>query len=109
MAAMSKLVLELQVPDKYDKPTLARVIQAICYQVNLLSEGSITARYQAQASVPSSSAVAYVQGDMVWDSNPTVRASVAPGVASNYVRLGWLSVAPGKPGTFVEVRTLTGT
>lgn len=104
---MSKLVLDLKVSDKYDKSTLADIIRTICNQVNLLSEGAITARYQAQVSVPSS--VAAQVGDVVWDSNPTVRASVAPGLAASYVRIGWICTAssPTAP-TWQEMRELTG-
>ena len=104
---MSKLVLDLKVPADYKKSDLAEIIRAICGQVNLLSEGRISARYQAQVSVPSS--VGANVGDIVWDSNTTVRASVAPGVASSYVRLGWIcNVASPTNATWQEMRVLTG-
>lgn len=104
---MSKLVLDLKVPRDYDQSKLAEVIRAICQQVNTLSEGRITARYQSQASSPSS--VAASVGDVVWDSNTTVRASVAPGVAANYVRLGWVcNVESTTNATWQEIRVLTG-
>lgn len=104
---MSKLLLDLKVPPDYRKADLTDIIRIICNQVNQLSEGRITARYQAQASVPSS--VAAAVGDMVWDSNATVRPSVAPGVASSYVRLGWVcNVASPTNATWQEMRVLTG-
>ena len=104
---MSKLVLDLKVSDKYDKASLSEVIRAICNQVNTLSEGRIQARYQAQVSVPAS--VAAGVGDITWDSNTTVRPSVAPGVAASYVRLGWVcTVADPTNSTWQEIRTLTG-
>lgn len=103
---MSKLVLDFRVPDKYDKQTVTDIVRAICNQVNMLSEGSITARYQAQVSVPAS--VAAQVGDIVWDSNTTVRGSVAPGVASSYVRTGWICTVAGNPATWQEMRVLTG-
>jgi len=104
---LSKLVLDLKVPTDYKKSDLADIIRTICNQVNLLSEGRITARYQAQASVPSS--VSAAVGDCVWDSNATVRGSVAPGVASSYVRLGWIcTVASPTNATWQEMRVLTG-
>lgn len=104
---MSKLVLDLKVPSDYNKATLADIIRTICQQVNQLSEGQITARYQAQASQPSS--VPAAVGDIVWDSNATVRGSVAPGLAASYVRLGWVCTvgSPTAP-TFQEIRVLTG-
>jgi hypothetical protein len=105
---VSKLVLDLRVPNEYKRSDLADVIRAICNQVNTLSEGRITARYQAQASVPVS--VAAAVGDVIWDSNATVRGSVAPGVAASYVRLGWVcTVASPTAPTFQEMRVLTGT
>ena len=104
---MSKLVLDLQVPPTYERATVTRIIQAICQQVNSLSEGAIVARYQAQASVPSS--VAANIGDTVYDSNTTVRGSVAPGIAASYVRTGWVcTVASPTNATWQEMRVLTG-
>lgn len=99
--------MDLKVPPDYKKSDFAEIIRAICNQVNTLSEGRITARYQAQASVPSS--VAAQVGDFIWDSNPTVRGSVSPGVAASYVRQGWVcTVASPTNATWQEVRTLTG-
>jgi hypothetical protein len=104
---VSKLVLDLRVPDKYDRSALSEIIRAVCSQVNTLSEGRITARYQAQESVPTS--VAAAVGDIIWDSNATVRASVAPGIAASYVRLGWIcNVESPTNATFQEMRVLTG-
>lgn len=104
---MSKLVLDLLVPNTYDKAQLGDVVRAICNQVNLLSEGRISARYQAQASVPSS--VAAQVSDIIWDSNTTVRGSVAPGVAASYIRLGWVcTVASPTAASWEEMRVLTG-
>ena len=104
---MSKLVLEFRVPAEYNKQTLTDIIRAICTQVNMLSEGSISARYQAQISVPAGSVAAQV-GDIVWDSNTTVRGSVAPAVAASYVRLGWVCTVAGTPGTWQEIRVPNG-
>jgi hypothetical protein len=96
------------VPETYNKSDFTRIIRAICQQVNLESEGRIAARYQAQSSVPSS--VAAQVGDVVWDSNATVRGSVAPGVAASYVRIGWIcTVESPTNATWQEMRVLTGT
>ncbi len=105
---MSKLVLDLKVPAQYDKAAVSDIIRAVCNQVNLLSEGKISARYQAQVSVPVS--VGANVGDFIWDSNTTVRPSVAPSVAASYVRLGWVCTVgdPVNP-TWQEMRVLTGT
>lgn len=104
---MSKLVLNLKVPNDYRRSELSEIVAAICNQVNTLSEGRISARYQAQVSVPVS--VAADVGDCVWDSNTTVRGSVAPGVAASYVRIGWVcTVESPTNATWQEMRVLTG-
>jgi hypothetical protein len=104
---LSKLLLDLRVPPEYKKSDLAEIIRVICGQVNRLSEGRISARYQAQVSVPSS--VAAEVGDIVWDSNPTVLGSVAPGLAASYVRMGWVcTVESPTNATWQEIRVLTG-
>lgn len=94
---MSKLVLDLKVPATYNKAAFSQILREICNQVNPLSEGRASARYQAQVSVPSS--VAAAVGDIVWDSNTTV--------TSGTVRLGWVCTV-GSPtnATFQEVRAL---
>jgi hypothetical protein len=104
---LSKLVLENRVPEKYNRAAWVDIIRAICQQENSHAEGRLTARYQAQASVPSS--VAAAVGDVIWDSNTTVRGSVAPGVAASYIRVGWICTA-GSPtnATWQEWRVLTG-
>jgi hypothetical protein len=104
---LSKLVLDLGVPRDYDQATLARIVRVLCNQVNTLSEGRISARYQAQASVPAS--VAADVGDIVWNNNPTVVGSVAPGIAASYVNLGWVcTVESPTNATWQEMRVLTG-
>ena len=104
---MSKLSLDNQVPPDYDRSNFALIMRAIMGQVNPLSEGRLAARYQAQASMPSS--VAAAVGDVVFDSNCTVRGSVAPGVAASYVRMGWVcTVASSTNATWQEMRVLTG-
>lgn len=105
---MSKLDLVSRVPEKYEKAVFADIIRAICGQVNPLSETRLAARYNAQASVPTGTAISYAVGDFVPDNNCTVGASVAAGTALSYLRLGWVCRVAGTPGTFEEVRILTG-
>ena len=104
---MSKLNLDGQVPPDYKKSDFSQILRIICNQANALAEGRMSARYQAQSSVPVS--VAASVGDIVWDSNTTVRASVAPGLAASYVRIGWVCTV-GSPtnATWQEMRVLTG-
>lgn len=105
MKVYRKLVLDFQVPAQYDRTTITQIIRAITHQVNDLSEGMIRARYNAQSSVPNSAGVTYAPGDQVPDSNPTVQGSIAPGVASNYVRGGAIKTGDG---TLHELRFFTG-
>lgn len=93
---MSKLNLDLKVPSQYDKATFSDIVRAICGQVNPLSEGRLAARYNAQSVVPTTGD--YAVGDFVPDSNCTVTAG--------NIRLGWVCVAPGSPGTLKEARVI---
>lgn len=102
---MSKIDLAGRVPAQYEKQALTDIIRAICNQVNALSEGRLAARYNAQASVPTGTAAAYAIGDLVPDSNATVRAGA--NIAESYVRLGWINVAAGSVGTLKEIRALS--
>lgn len=71
-------------------------------QVNDTSEGRIAAATNAATAAPTSGM--YQQGDFVRNKTPTEL-----GVAgSKYVIFGWLNVASGTPGTFVQMRYLTG-
>ena len=46
----------------------------------------------------------FAQGDQVSNSNPTELGAVT----SKYVLMGWVCVAAGTPGTWREMRVLTG-
>lgn len=102
---MSKLVLEFKVPSEYKKADFAEIIRSICNAVNQLAENRITAKYNASSIVPSGTAVSYQTGDFVPNSNSTVLGTVG----AQYIVEGWMCVAPGTPGTFVEKRFITGT
>ncbi len=104
---MSKLALENKVPQQYIAAPFVEIIRAICQQSNSHSEGKLAGRYQAQDTLQSS--IAGAVGDIIWDSNTTVRGSVAPGVAASYVRLGWVCTAGSlTDAKFEEMRVLTG-
>jgi len=74
----------------------------IAQQVNSLSEGLVSASYNALTSVPTSGT--WTQGDFVKNKTP----SEAGSASSKYVVTGWLCVASGTPGTWVACRSLTG-
>lgn len=71
-------------------------------QVNLLSEGRITSVTNATTAAPTTGLNA--QGDFVRNSAPTELGSAS----SKYVIFGWVCVASGTPGTWVQCRFLTG-
>lgn len=71
-------------------------------QLNGLTEGRITAVTNAAAAAPV--AGEYLQGDQVRNVAPVEAGT--PG--SQYVVLGWVCIASGSPGTWVEIRALTG-
>ena len=71
-------------------------------QVNLLSEGRMSAAYNAQTAAPT--AGTYALGDFVRNSNPSELGAGG----SKYVIHGWQCVLGGTPGTWVQCRFLTG-
>lgn len=81
---------------------LEEMLRDIANQLNNLTEGRIAAITNSTTSFPT--AGTYNQGDFVKNSVPTEL-----GTAGNkYTLDGWRCVASGTPGTWVEVRTLTG-
>ena len=74
----------------------------IARQVNGLSEGSISVRHQAITVAPTTGT--WTQGDFVTNSAPEELGTTP----NKYVILGWVCVAAGTPGTWVETRSLTG-
>lgn len=82
-------------------PSLNRELTEHATLVNALAAGSIDA-VDARASAPA--AGSHKQGDFVRNSAPTEAGSAG----SKYVVYGWLCVASGTPGTFVQARFLTG-
>jgi hypothetical protein len=83
-------------------PVLQRELREYALQVNALSEGRLVASYNALPSVPT--AGTYARGDFVRNSEPSELGS--PG--SRYVIFGWICTVSGTPGTFVQMRYLTG-
>lgn len=71
-------------------------------QVNLLTEGKISAYYGAMTAAPTTGT--HAQGDFVRNSAP---AELGMSL-TKYVIEGWTCVSSGTPGTWVEKRFLTG-
>lgn len=81
---------------------LLRELRDHAMQVNDLSEGRLTAAYAAATTAPTSDS--FARGDVVRNSAPSELGAAL----SRYVITGWICVAGGSPGTFVEMRSLTG-
>ena len=79
-----------------------RWYRQIAAQVNALSEGSIAGSYAAMTSAPTTGT--WAQGDEVRNSTPTELGSVS----SKYTIRGWVCVAGGTPGTWLQQRNPTG-
>lgn len=71
-------------------------------KVNALASGHFRARNNTGTAAPT--AGTWAQGDFVANSNCTELGTAS----SKYVVMGWVCVAGGTPGTWVQSRTLTG-
>lgn len=105
MSSVDNLAERIQ--SVFNRSNISDVVRAITSPLGQLLDGRIQPKVTA-TTVPSGSARASTAGDVVWDSNPTVRGSIAPGVAASYVRVGWVCTVPGSPGTWQEMRIATG-
>ena len=74
----------------------------IAQQVNALSEGRLSATYNAYTAAPTTGT--WAKGDYIKNSNP----AEAGAVSSKYVILGWVCTVAGTPGTWLQCRALTG-
>jgi len=83
-------------------PDLIDLLRRIAYQVNTLSEGAISAKYNALTAPPTTGQ--WAQGDEVTNSTPTELGTAG----SKYIVQGWRCVVSGSPGTWVQIRALTG-
>lgn len=79
-----------------------KILRELAKQLNLLSEGRISAVTNADTAAPM--AGKWQQGDKVWNSTP----SELGGGGSKYVIVGWICSVAGEPGTWLQMRTLTG-
>lgn len=74
----------------------------IVNQVNGITEGNITSTHNAYTTAPTTGQ--HQQGDMVINSTPTESGTAG----SKYIIHGWRCTVTGTPGTWVQIRTLTG-
>lgn len=79
-----------------------RWYRQVSQQVNSLSEGMISARYNALTAAPTGGT--WAQGDFILNKTPSELGTAG----SKYVIHGWQCVTGGTPGTWVQCRFLTG-
>ena len=70
--------------------------------LNLLTDGRLAGTNNATTAAPTTGT--HAQGDVVRNSAPTELG----GAGSKYVVLGWICVAGGTPGAWLQMRVLTG-
>lgn len=101
---MPKINLEQFVHGEYDRALMTEMVRQLEDAVNRLSEGRIYQHYNAANAAPTGTTVAYQVGDKVWNLTPSELGTAG----SMYCIIGWLCLAAGSPGTWREMRVLTG-
>ena len=81
---------------------ITELFRDVARKVNLLARGSFSALDNTGTAAPTTGT--WAQGDFVANSNPTELGAGG----SKYVIEGYLCVAGGAPGTWVQKRFLTG-
>lgn len=100
-----KLNENLQVPIGTPQPMrqfLYDTLQRMAVKINGLAAGRLAAVDFTATAAPTTGT--HAVGDFVRNSSPT-EAGSSP---NKYVVLGWVCVASGTPGTWVQARVLTG-
>lgn len=81
---------------------LERELREHATLVNLMTDGRLAGVNNATTAAPTTGT--YARGDFVQNSQPSELGAAG----SKYVVYGWLCVAAGTPGTWVQCRFLTG-
>jgi len=82
--------------------TLARLFRAIAAKVNGLADGRLVVIDNALTAAPTTGT--WAKGDFVRNSAP----AEAGAASSKYVVYGWVCSVGGTPGTWLQMRFLTG-
>lgn len=82
---------------------LVPLLRDIAIKVNQMASGRLAGFDELAAAAPT--AGRWQQGDTVRNNAPAELGTAG----SRYVVTGWICVAGGSPGTWREMRTLTGT
>lgn len=83
-------------------PGLQRELREHATQVNMLTEGKLSAVYNAATAAPTTGT--WALGDFVRNSAPSELGTAS----SKYVIFGWICTVSGTPGTWLQCRFLTG-
>jgi hypothetical protein len=101
--ALPKVALEQYLQKDYDFALMAEIIRQVEDAINRQYEGRIYQRFTGTAA-PTSTQMSWQVGDEVLNSAPTELGSAS----SKYIIRGWVCIAAGNPGTWREMRVLTG-
>lgn len=91
--------------DIYQKSLSVRlyeIIRGMTATIDSLRAGSLSAAINQRTIPPTTGS--WAQGDQCRNSNPTELGAAG----SKYVIVGWVCVSAGSPGTWREMRNLTG-
>lgn len=84
------------------KQRLTQLLRETATQVNAVSEGRLSGAYNAATAAPTTGT--WAQGDFLRNSQPAELGTAG----SKYVIFAWQCIAGGTPGTWVQLRYLTG-
>lgn len=106
---MPKLIDSPQLPRLAESQEMRQLQQALtpllgntARKVNAMASGRAVGRDEAATAAPTTGS--YQQGDEVFNSTPTELGAAG----SRYVVIGFKCIASGTPGTWVQMRVLTG-
>lgn len=83
-------------------PDLVRELREHATLINLMTDGRLAGTNNAQTAAPTTGT--HAMGDFVRNSTPA-EAGAAP---NKYIVIGFVCVAGGTPGTWLQCRVLTG-
>jgi hypothetical protein len=101
--AVPKVALEQYLQERYDPALMRELMRVLEDTINRTYEGRIYQKFTSTAA-PTSTNMSWQVGDEVANSNPTELG----GAGSMYIIKGWLCIGAGSPGTWREMRVLTG-
>ena len=105
MRPAQEVQLPLNTDTQYSKDLnykLKDIFRTYAQRLNAMTDGQISAVDNAVSSAPTTGM--YARGDFLRNSAPTELGTAG----SKYVITGFLCTVAGSPGTFVQLRSLTG-